>query len=319
MKKQTKIILCGSIAIDRIMSFSGKYKDVLDLAENDVLSISVFLSNLKNNYGGVGANIAYTLALLGDKPILVGSVGKEASLYLQKLLSLGIDISNIHLSDLETASFNVITDGMNNQIGGFYPGAMFDSDKQTLKKWKDKNVLVIISPHDPKAMRRQIEECSKYKFQMCYDIGQQVLNTSKEDLIFGLSKADILILNEFEMKALCKKTNNSQVLLKSKIPLVITTFGEKGSVIEGKDLSSKIKIDSIKLDEIIDPTGAGDAYRGGFFYGYARGFDLRTCGQMGALAAAYAIGKHGTQEHSFTKEEYTKKYESCFGEKLLLI
>lgn len=319
MNKKSKIILCGSIAIDRIMNFSGQYKNLLNLTKKDVLSISVFLSNLKNNYGGVGANIAYTLALLGEKPILVGSVGKEATKYMDKLSSLGIDVSNVYKSDLETASFNVITDIANNQIGGFYPGAMFDSESQTLKKWNGKNMLVVVSPHDPKAMRRQIEECSKYKFQMFYDIGQQVLNTSKEDLIFGLSKAEILILNEFEMKALCRKTKNSQASLKTRIPLIITTLGEKGAIIDGKNISKKIKIDALKVDNVVDPTGAGDAFRGGFLYGFIREWDLKTCGQMGAVAASYAIGKHGTQEHLFTKDEYSKKYEDCFGEKLLLI
>ncbi|MDD2823003.1 MAG: carbohydrate kinase family protein [Candidatus Daviesbacteria bacterium] len=319
MKKRKKIILCGSIAIDRIMNFSGKYKDLFKLTNKEILSISVFLSNLKNNHGGVGANIAYTLALLGEKPILVGSVGKEAEGYLEKLSALGIDTRNIHRSLLETASFNVITDSANNQIGGFYPGAMFDSDSQTLNKWAGKDVLVVISPHDPKAMKRQIEECFKNKFQMFYDIGQQVLNTSKEDLIFGLSKAQILILNEFEMKALCSKTKNSISSLKSRIPLVITTLGEEGSIIEGKNISKKIRIKSVRIDEVVDPTGAGDAYRAGFLYGFARDWDLKTCGQMGSLAASCTIAHHGTQEHLFTKEEFSNKYEDCFEEKLLLI
>lgn len=315
--KQT-LVVCGSIAIDRIMSFSGRYKDLLSLGQSDSLSLSVFLSKLENSYGGVGANIAYTMALLGEKPILLGSIGKEARDYLERLSSLGIDTSHLHISDLPTASFNVITDEENNQIGGFYPGAMFDSDNLTLKKWRDKKALVVIAPHDPKAMRRQIEECEKYKLKMCYDIGQQVVNTPVDDLVYGLSQAEILILNEFEMSALCKKIGCTIHSLKSKIPLVITTLGEKGSLIEGKDVASMIKIGIVELPEVLDPTGAGDAYRGGFFSGFIQGLDLKTCAQMGSLAASYAVGKYGTQEHKFTRDEFIKKYEDCFGEKLLL-
>lgn len=318
-KNKFKIILCGSIAIDRIMNFSGKYRDFLNLGKSDVISFSVFLNHLKNMHGGVGANIAYTLALLGEKPVLVGSVGKDAADYLDKLASFGIDISNVHLSDLPTASFNVITDEENNQIGGFYPGAMFDSKTLTLKKWKRNYALVIIAPHDPKAMRRQIEECFLYKLPYCYDIGQQVINTSPEDLLCGLSKAEILILNEFEISALCQRVGKNPQLLKEMVPLVITTLGSKGVVIEGEGVLRPIKIEAVKPKEVVDPTGAGDAFRGGFFYGYMRGWDLETCGKIGVLAATYAIEKHGTQEHIFTREEFTKRFEDCFGEKLLLI
>lgn len=319
MKNNKKIILCGSIAIDRIMNFTGKYKDLLKLGKTDAMSISVFLAGMKNAHGGVGANIAYTLALLGDKPILLGSMGREAGEYFQKLTSLGIDTSNIYLSELPTASFNVITDEDNNQIGGFYPGAMFDSESLTLDKWKGDKALVVIAPHDPKVMRRQIEECALYKLPMCYDIGQQVVNTSVEDLKYGLSCTHILILNEFELSALSQKVGESAESLKLRIPIVITTLGENGSLIEGKDVSAKIKIMAVKPNGVADPTGAGDAFRGGFFYGYIRGWDLEKCGQMGAVAASFAIEKHGTQEHQFTKDEFKDRCRSCFGKNLLLV
>lgn len=319
MKKQAKIILCGSIAIDRIMNFASKYTDHLDLNKTDNFSLSVFLTGLKNSYSGIAANIAYTLALLGDKPVLLGAVGQEAVQFITKLKSLGIDISHVHLSKLPTASFNVITDGANNQIGGFYPGAMFDSENLTLKKWKKDNVFVVMSAHDPKAMRRQIEECSLYKLPMCYDIGQQVINTSIEDLSLGVSMAEILILNDFELSILSQKIKTSPEILKSKTPIIITTMGEKGSMIEGKKVRGKIAIKAVKSKVVVDPTGAGDAFRGGFFYGFARGWELEKCGQLGAVAASYAIENSGTQEHNFTKQEFIERFESSFREKLLLI
>lgn len=301
------------------MSFTGKYKELLSLGKMDAVSISVLLTSMHNSHGGIGANIAYTLALLGETPILVSSVGQEARDYVAKLESLGVDTSSIHVSDLPTASFNVITDSDSNQIGGFYPGAMLDSESLTLEKWKNEEVIVIISAHDPKAMRRQIEECSSYRLPVCFDIGQQIVNTAPQDLAYGVSQAEILILNQFELAVLCKKIGMSPKLLKSKIPLIITTLGEKGSVIEGKNVPKKIKIKAVKPDNIAGPTGAGDAYRAGFFYGYIRGWDLKTCGQMGAVAASFAVAKHGTQEHIFTREEFMEKYRAGFRKNLLLI
>lgn len=301
------------------MNFSGKFKDFINNDPSGILSLSVFLDNMKNSYGGVGANIGYTLALLGEKPILLGSIGKEASEYLQRLSSVGLNTSHIYISQLATASFNVITDKENNQVGGFYPGAMFDSESLTLEKWKKDNVFIVISPHCPQAMKRQVNECLNYNLPFCYDIGQQVANTSAEDLKFCLANPEILILNEFELDTLRQKVGESPGSLKARIPIVITTLGENGSVIEGKEVSSTIKIPGIKTQKVVDPTGAGDAYRGGFLYGYVRGWDLLTCGRMGTQAAVYAVENQGTQEHVFTKEEFICKYKDSFGEDLLLL
>ena len=124
------------------MNFSGRYKDHIRPEKLDSLSISIFLQELKDAYGGVGANIVYSLALLGDEPILIGSVGKDALLYMEKMAHDGVNITHVHESDLPTASFNVITDSDQNQVGGFYPGAMFDSDSLTFAPWKDKNPIV---------------------------------------------------------------------------------------------------------------------------------------------------------------------------------
>src|SRR5262249_55786672 len=147
--------------------------------------------SLVDAHGGVGANIVYSLALLGEKPVLLGSVGKDGLLYMEKLASAGVDITHVHESNLPTASFTVITDSDQNQVGGFYPGAMFDSDNLDLKPWKDENPIIVVAPHDPKAMKRQVAECKKWKLRLLYDIGQQVSNLPGEDMREGINAAEI--------------------------------------------------------------------------------------------------------------------------------
>lgn len=318
MESKTSLIVSGSIAIDRIMNFDGCYKDLIKPEKVHVLSISVLLKELKNTHGGVGGNIVYSLALLGEKPTLVGSVGPDANLYINKLKNIGVNISEVFISQLNTASFNVITDLDDNQIAGFYPGAMSDTKSLSFKKWKNQNALFVISPNDPELMNRLVGECQQYKLRMFYDFGQQVSNSPAEDLLLGVQNAEIIIANDYEISLLCDKIKYTETQLKSTVPICITTLGAKGSLIEGKNVPTPIKINSAKPQAVIDPTGAGDAYRSGFLYGYIRGWDLKICGQMGAVAAVYSVETYGTQEHLFTKEEFSKRYQENFGEKLLI-
>ncbi len=180
-----KIIVCGSIAIDRIMNFSGRYRDLIKPDKLHVISLSTLLDKLEDTRGGIGANIASNLALLGEQPVLLGSVGADARNYVTSLAELGVDTSYIYFSQLPTASFNVITDSEDSQVGGFYPGAMADSRSLSFKPWQGKNVVVMISAHDPAAMNRQVKECQLYKLRLVYDPGQQVSSDST-DLQAGL-------------------------------------------------------------------------------------------------------------------------------------
>jgi len=310
------VIISGSIAIDRIMNFGGHFPDLIKYEKIHSLSISILLDSLRDTRGGNGANIAYSMALLGNKPILLGSVGKEAEDYTQDLSKLGVDISHVHKSQLPTASFNVITDGGDRQIGGFYPGAMSDSDSLTLESWKDQKPFIVIAPHDPKAMRRQVQECQKNNFRLLYDVGQQVTNISGEDIKAGLEAAELIIVNDYELSVICQKTGQTEPQIKSLVPVVITTFGSQGSQVEGQNVPSPVRIGVLQPEKIVDPTGAGDAYRAGFLHGYIRGWDLKISAQLGATCAAYAIENAGTQSHRFNLEEVALRYKVAFKEDL---
>lgn len=311
-----QIIVSGSIAIDRIMNFSGKYKDLIKPDKIHVLSLSFFLDKLSTNDGGVGANICYTLSLLGEKPILLGSVGPDADKYLEKLANTGVNVDYVHHSDTPTACFNVFTDSDDNQIGGFYPGAMFDCGDLSLTKWQDENVFVVISPHYPAAMRQQTDECKKFGLRMFYDIGQQVVNVPHEDLIAGIETAELLILNDYEFSVLSERTGKTQQQIIDTIPVVVVTKGKQGSIVTGKNVKNEISIPIAHPETVADPTGAGDAFRAGFLYGYIRNYDLELCGKMGAISSVYAVETHGTQEFKFTKKQFETRFSDNFHDKI---
>lgn len=312
----TKIILCGSIAVDRIMNFSGRYRDLIKPDKLHVLSISTLLDQLETSRGGIGANIASGLALLGESPILLGSVGHDADDYIKELAGKGIDVSNVHFSDLATASFNVITDSEDSQIGGFYRGAMSDSASVSFLPWQGQDILAVISAHDPVAMNRQVEECKSANIRFVYDPGQQVSDQAT-DLTAGASGAEVVFVNDYELSVLSERTGLSSDELYSQVPVFITTLGKDGSVITGQNQSHPLRIGIAKPSAVLDPTGAGDAYRAGFLYGYLRQWDLQLCGQLGATLASLIIEKHGTQ-HNFTKDEILTRYRDNFKEEIEL-
>lgn len=300
------------------MSFSGSYRDHIRPDKLDSLSISIFLDTLHDAYGGVGANIAYTLALLGEKPVLLGSVGPDGLLYMEKLAHHGVLIDHVFESKLPTATFNVITDSDQNQIGGFYPGAMFDSDHLSFAPWKEQKPLVIVSPHDPKAMRRQVQECKDWGLRLCYDIGQQVSNLPGSEMAEGIEVAEVLIINDYELSVLAAKSGKSIEEIKAKVPVVVTTLGKDGSIIEGKKVAEPIRVGIAKPKRVVDPTGAGDAFRAGFLYGYVRDWPLKEAAQLGAVCGTYAIESPGTQSHTFTLDKIKLRYQRAFSTELVL-
>lgn len=310
-----KLVVTGSIAVDRIMNFSGHYPDIIHQRSINDLSVSVFLDSMRDAPGGVGANIAYSSALLGNEPVLLGSVGHDATDYITSLHDLGVDTSHVYFSKLPSASFNVITDGANRQIGGFYPGAMLDSHSLNFSPWQ-KDVFVVISPHDPVAMRRQVRECKARSLPMMYDVGQQITNVEVDDIHHGVDAAELLITNDYELSVLLKRTGLKLDELLGKTPITITTHGENGSTIRGTSVSEPILVKTARPKRVVDPTGAGDAYRAGFLHGYLKGMDVETCAQIGSVCGSFAVEQHGTQNHSYDVKSVATRYMSAYNKTL---
>lgn len=302
-----KIIVSGPIVIDTIMEFSDKYSDFIKPSRINSFSVSLDINKVSIHRGGVGANIVYSLALLNEKPALVGSVGFDSKEYIQKLAKLGVDISGVYFSNLKTASYCIISDSNNNQIGGLYHGAMSDNENLSFKNWMCKKNFFVISPDEPNLIKRLIGECKNNKERMFFDFGQQVIHAPKDVLLEGIKSAEIIIANDFEMSFLSKKISLSHQAIIDLVPTVVTTYGDKGSIIENKK-REKIKIKPVKSNKIIDTTGAGDAYRAGFLYGYIRNWDLEICGKIGSVMASYSIENYGSQEHDFTLEKFCNRF-----------
>jgi adenosine kinase len=300
------------------MNFSGRYRDLIQPDKLHVLSLSTLLDKLEDSPGGIAANITSSLALLGDRPILLGSVGSgpDAKSYIDQLATRGVDTTHVHFSQLPTASFNVITDSDGSQVGGFYQGAMGDAASLSFMPWEGKDAVAMISAHNPEAMNRQVTECADHGIRLIYDPGQQVSDPAT-DLAAGVTAAEVVFANDYEYTTLCKRVNSTPDQLKPQIPILVTTYGKDGSVIEGNRVPKPLNIIAAKPDQVVDPTGAGDAYRAGFLYGFLRQWDLRACGQLGSVVASFIVEQHGTQT-ALSRPAIIKRYHDIFNEEVIL-
>ncbi|HEX7017514.1 MAG TPA: carbohydrate kinase family protein [Patescibacteria group bacterium] len=309
------LVLTGSVAVDRIMIYPGSFAEVIQPDKLHVLSLSLLLNELKETRGGVAANIAYSLALLGEKPSLLASVGENARHYMADLAELGVQTDTVYYSHLPTATFTVMTDTHNCQIGGFYPGAMSDAQSLSLHDLSPADTLVVISPHDPTQMAVQVQQCAAAKRRLFYDVGQQINNISADDIRAGVAATELLIINDYEYEVLQQKTGWTEQELLQKVKTIVVTLGEKGSIIKtgsGREKTKNTKVPAVKIKKVIDPTGAGDAFRAGFLYGYVREWDLERCAQLGSVAASFVVEKHGAQEHTFTRKDIEKRYTATY-------
>ncbi len=308
------IVITGSIAYDYLMTFPGYFKDHIIPDRLDTISLSFLVDNMVRQRGGIAPNIAYTLALLGDKPVVFGTAGQDFEDYNNWLVQNGVDTRYIRrIPDVFTASYFANTDLANNQICSFYTGAMALSRDYSLNDYRDgKPALVVISPNDPLAMDRYVAECKELAIPYLYDPSQQIARSSAEELCRGLEKAYGLFVNEYEWELLQKHTGMSVQQILSSIELVVVTLGAKGAAIykNGKE----ILVPSVPVDEIVDPTGVGDAFRGGFLRGWELGLDWEVCGKMGSLAAAYCLEQRGTQAHHYTVGEFMQRYRKNFDD-----
>lgn len=313
-----RIIVTGSLAFDFIMDFPGKFSDHILPEKIHAINLSFLVNNMSRQRGGTAGNIAYNLALLSVKSSVFAVAGYDFDNYKKELEKAGADTSLIRtVAEEPTASAYIFTDKVDNQIAGFYPGAMNASSllKLTDLNLKTDKSLVIISPNDPPAMIKLVKECRKLKISYLFDPGMQLPRLTDKDLKDGIEGAKIVIGNDYEIALI-----NSRLQLKSsnmdKDKIWVTTLGEKGSTIEYE--GKKYIIPPAKPEGVLDPTGAGDAWRAGFLAGFVRGLPLEICGRMGSIAAVYTVEKYGTQTHKFKLSDFKKRYRENFKQELKL-
>ena len=309
-----EIVLTGSIAFDYLMKFPGYFEDHILPDNLDCLSLSFLVESMVRQPGGIAPNIAYNLALLGERPLLFATAGEDFAAYQDVLEGKGVDTSGIKLIEGEfTASFFANTDLANAQIASFYPGAMASAADLSLNDLEGKKPeLVLISPNDPLAMVRYVEECKALEIPYIYDPSQQIPRLNGDELQNGLDGALALFVNKYEFGMVQKKTGLSAEEIRDKTQFSVVTLGEEGSLIYQKD--KEVEIPVVTPDNIADPTGVGDAFRGGFLSGYAHDWELEICAEMGAVAAAYCLEQEGPQGHSFTPKEFVIRFREHFDD-----
>jgi len=312
-KSIATIVITGSIAYDYIMSFPGYFKEHILPEKMDVLSVSFLVDSLKRQRGGCATNIAYNLALLGERPLVMGTVGQDFADYRAWLEEHGVDTSGIvAVPDEFTASFFVSTDQAGCQIASFYTGAMSKAGMLSFRDQDYRHIaLTIISPNDPGAMAHYVRECQELGISYIYDPSQQIVRLSAEELIAGTRGARLLIVNDYEFEMLKSKTGLCADDLTG-LTQVIVTQGERGSLIMAS--GQRIAIPAVPPCRMGEPTGVGDAYRAGIIKGMVRGYSWATTGRIAALAATYALEAHGPQNHHYTRPEFVARYRQNFGD-----
>ena len=306
-----KLIITGSIAYDYLMSFPGKFTEHLLAEHMQRVSLSFLVDSMDKRRGGCAPNIAYTLALLGERPYLMGTAGQDFGEYRQWLDAAGIDTSLVlQVPDKFTASFFCSTDTENNQIASFYTGAMAHAGELSFRTVEDV-ALVIVSPNDPAAMIQYAEECRALRIPCIFDPGQQCARMSGVELRDGISGARLVICNDYEFELIRQKTGMGEADVLTEAEALIITRGEHGCSIHQH--STRIDVSAVPATRIVDPTGVGDAFRGGLMKGMAAGAPYQVCAQLGSVAATYALEHLGGQSHAYTPAEFKERYEDHFG------
>jgi len=313
-----RVVVTGSIAYDHIMSMPGKFSEHIMPDKIHMLNVSFIMETFRKSFGGTGGNIAYTLGLLDIPVLLVGSVGNDFKSYSDHLKQIKkINTSGIKIFPKEpTALGFVVTDRDDNQIWGFYQGAMKYANKINLSNYVRSGDFLVIAPDNPTAMLQYANLAIKRKIPFMFDPAFNIPHFSIKDLANIIKHCQVLIGNDYEINLICKRLGIKENKLTKKNQILITTLGEKGSKFYSAD--QVITIPPARPINTSDPTGAGDAYRAGFLGGYSKDLSLDICGRMGSITAVYTVEKYGTQTHKFSIKQLSKRYQNNFSQKLTI-
>jgi adenosine kinase len=290
------IVVTGSIAFDYLMSFPGKFTELLLPEHLKRLSLSFLVDTMDKRRGGCAPNIAYTLALLGERPLVMATAGEDFNDYRAWLAAAGVDTQHVkEVRGKFTASFFCSTDETNNQIASFYPGAMAHAGELSFREVKNCR-LAIISPNDPAAMVQYADECRTLGIPFIFDPGQQCARMAGNELAEGLKGAAVLVCNDYELEILKQKTELTEDALLAQVGVLIVTRGEHGSSVITRD--SRHDVAAVEPVRIVDPTGVGDAFRGGLMKGIALGVSHEVAPPLWIVAAPIFLEQKGGESHA---------------------
>ena len=311
-----KIGVAGSVGLDHLMTFSGKFTDSFVAGSLEKVSLSFLVDSLDVRRGGCAANICYGMGVLGLNPVLIAAVGKDWADYEAWLSRHGVDTSHALVStSLYTAHFMVTTDDDLNQIASFFPGAMSEARNIELGPIMEKTGrfdMVVISPDDPEAMLHHSDVCRSEGIAFAADPSQQMARMSGEEIKLLIDGASYLFLNEYELALAMQKTGWSDREILEHVKIRVVTLGSKGAKVESA-AGEFVQVGVPQEKSKTDPTGVGDSFRSGFIAGLAWGLSHERCAQLGSLIATYVIETMGTQEYRFTSAEFLARFDGAYG------
>ncbi len=310
------IVVTGSIASDNLMTFPGRFRELLMDGELENVSLSFLVDELEVRRGGVGANIAFGLGVLGATPVLVGAVGEDFAEYREWLEAHGVDTESVRVSDTQhTARFLCTTDADQNQIASFYTGAMAEAREIELVPVAERLGgidMVVIGPNDPDAMTRHTQECRARGYPFMADPGQQLARLDGDQIRGLVDGAAYLITNEYERKLLAQKTGWSDEEILGKVGTWVTTRGPEAVTVH-RTGEPDVAVKPPRELRKADPTGVGDALRAGFLAGIAADLGMERSVQLGCMVATLVIETVGTQEYRVERAEFSQRFAEAYG------
>jgi adenosine kinase len=310
--KDKSALICGSVAYDTILLFPDRFKAHILPDKIHILNVSFLVPEMRREFGGCAANIAYGLKLLGDKGIVMATAGRDFAPYKERMLAQGIDVEHIKVVDgTFTAQAFITTDLDDNQITAFHPGAMQHAHLNNVSDAGSKVALGIVAPDGRQAMIQHAAQFAAAKIPFIFDPGQGMPMFGDDELRTFISQARWVTLNDYEWELLQQKTGLSIPEVTAQVEALVITHGADGSVIHTK--GRVLKIPCAKPRAVVDPTGCGDAYRAGLIHGLLRGLDWETIGRTASLMGAIKIESRGPQNHEFTPAEFERRYQDNFG------
>jgi adenosine kinase len=309
------VAVTGSVATDHLMHFPGRFSEQLLAGNLDRVSLSFLVDDLVIRRGGVGANIAFAMGVLGQRPVLIASVGEDFVDYRSWLERHGVNCAGVHVSELaHTARFVCTTDDEFNQIASFYAGAMSEARNIELAPIIRATGadLVLISPNDPEAMLRHAEECRQRGYRFVVDPSQQLARLTGAQMRRMIEGAECLFSNDYEWGLLLRKTGWTEDEVLQRVGMRVTTHGEKGAEIVGRD-SPRVQVAAVPERGKLDPTGVGDGFRAGYLTGIASGLSPERAAQLGSLIAVHVLEVTGTQEWHLNAGSALERFSAVYG------
>ena len=304
-------LICGSLAFDTIMSFDGRFSEALLADQLHKINVSFLVPQIRREFGGCAGNIAYNLQLLGGDPLIMAALGQDGTDYLERLAGLGISARCIRtIEGSYTAQCFITTDQDSNQITAFHPGAMMQSHQNQVAH-AGKVRIAIVAPDGRDAMLQHARDCAAAGIDLIFDPGQGLPMFNGAELKDFIEMATHVAVNDYEAELLTERTGLSLGQIAQRVDTLIVTRGENGAdIFTG---GATLRIPSVPVAQVVDPTGCGDAFRAGVLYGLGKGMDWETTGRLASLMGAIKITHQGGQNHKPSRAEIEQRFEDAFG------